>query len=167
MSDRRPGQGISERARGVARRLASFGRGAVSPRRRARQPALPGVSQPGRWFVLFAALLCFSWQSVLAETHFHNPTEAAPHSLAVKQAAAKQAAAGQPGKQRAPAESPASCPICRELAHAHHYLPPAPIQFDAPGPALDPVLAAASSLPALAARWQGWRSRAPPLLRQA
>lgn len=118
--------------------------------------------QPGRWLVLLAALLCFSWQSVIAETHFHNPSESAPHAAAVK-----QAAAGQAGKQRTPTDSPASCPICRELAHAHHYLPPAPLQFDASAPALGPVLTAASSLPALAARWQGWRSRAPPLLRQA
>lgn len=120
------------------------------------------MMQPARWLVLLAALLCFSWQSVIAETHFHNPSESAPHAAAVK-----QAAAGQAGKQRTPTDSPASCPICRELAHAHHYLPPAPIQFDAPGPALGPVLSASASLSARTARWQGWRSRAPPLLRQA
>jgi hypothetical protein len=107
-------------------------------------------------------LLAFSWQSVVAETHFHSPSESASGTVIVK-----QGGHGAPAQRRAPADSPASCPICRELAHAHHYLPPAPIVFDAPGPAISPVLTATSNASALPRRWHGWRSRAPPFLLQA
>jgi hypothetical protein len=130
--------------------------------RRARRQDLPGMRTRARWLVLLAALLSFSWQSIVAETHVHSPAEFASSSFI-----AKQSAHGAPAQRRTPSDSPASCPICRELAHAHHYLPPAPIVFSAPGPAISPVLSAASIASALPRRWHGWRSRAPPLLLQA
>jgi hypothetical protein len=126
-----------------------------------RRSDLPGMTTPARWLILLAALLSFSWQSVVAATHWHNPSESARTVIV------KQDGHGQPAQRGAPSDSPASCPICRELAHASHYLPPAPIVFDAPGPAISPVVSASSNLSALPRRWQGWRSRAPPLLLQA
>jgi hypothetical protein len=114
-----------------------------------------------RWLVLLAALLAFTWQSIVAEAHFHSPSESASRTLLVK-----QGAHGAPVRG-APLDSPASCPLCRELAHAHHYLPPAPLVFDAPGPAVSPILSASANISTLPRRWHGWRSRAPPLLLQA
>jgi hypothetical protein len=107
-------------------------------------------------------LLAFSWQSVVAETHFHSPSESVSGSVIVK-----QDGHGQPAQRSAPSDSPASCPICRALAHVSHYLPPTPIVFDAPGPAISPIVSAAVTVSVLPKRWHGWRSRAPPLLLQA
>jgi hypothetical protein len=130
--------------------------------RGARRRNSPGLNTPARWLVLLAALLSFSWQSVVAATHFHSPSESVSRTILVK-----QSGHGQPTQHRAPSDSPESCPVCRELAHANHYLPPAPIILDAPRPAVSPVLSASSNISAHSHRWHGWRSRAPPLLLQA
>jgi hypothetical protein len=115
-----------------------------------------------RWLVLFAALLAFSWQSVVAAGHVHFDSEAAPAAAFVKQNGHKQPA--HPG---APSDSPANCPICRGLAHSYHYLPPAPIVFEAPAPVVGAVHVPASIVSAPAPRSHRWRSRAPPLPLQA
>jgi hypothetical protein len=130
--------------------------------RRMPRHDLPGMRTRSRWFVLLAALLAFSWQSIVVETHFHSPSESASAGVIVK-----QGAHGQPAQRRAPSDSPAGCPICRELAHAHNYLPPAPTVFEAPRPGVSPVLSASSNELALPQRWHGWRSRAPPFILQA
>lgn len=120
------------------------------------------MTGPVRYLVLLAALLGFSWQSVLAETHRHAPSETASRTVA-----AEQDGHGQGSRRGAPADTPASCPICRELAHVNYYLPPAPLAFDAPRPVVAPVLAALPVARSISSRSHRWRSRAPPLLLQA
>jgi hypothetical protein len=115
-----------------------------------------------RWLVLFAALLAFSWQSMVAATHLHSPSESTSRTVIVK-----QSAHGQPAQRRAPTDSPETCPICRDLAHANYFLPPAPIVIDAPRPVVSLALSATSVTLALPQRSHRWRSRAPPLLLQA
>ncbi len=103
-------------------------------------------------------MLAFSWQSVIAETHQHVPPAAASRAVAATHGG------GKPAPSRAPTDSPANCPICRELAHATHYLPPAPIVFAAPVRVFAPPVSVAAILLVLRARSHGWQSRAPPLL---
>ncbi len=112
-----------------------------------------GNSRSGaRWFaVVLAALLSFTWQSIVTQTHVH------PGVLA---------AAGHPdsqlGRRHAPPESPADCPIGRLTAQADHYLSPAPIVI-APPAAVFLWLFVPLFLP-----WTGrrrshaWHSRGPP-----
>jgi hypothetical protein len=104
--------------------------------------------------VFVAALLAFTWQSFVTQTHIH------PDSLPVAAHATSRAAPTQPAPER-----PIDCPICHAAAVSGHYL--------APGPAL--VLAifaiavwrfvAAAAASSRATRSHGWRSRAPPLSR--
>ena len=112
-----------------------------------------------RWLVLFAALFAFSWQSVVTATHHHPGT-----GFAARVDAGKPAPVVQSGKSGAPEDSPANCPICRELAHTAHYLPPAPIVFAAPLSATAQRVTVAALSLAPGQRWHGWRSRAPPSL---
>ena len=111
--------------------------------------------------LLVVAMLAFTWQSVVTQTHRHFGATA--FGLAVN-------APGGTGAQKSgqtPSDTPDNCPICQEIAHGAAYLAPAPILLDTPA-----VIAAwftVTLLLALALRQQshGWRSRAPPLRIQA
>jgi len=119
-----------------------------------RRPA-----RSGGWLgLVFALLLALSWQTGTAQGHFHSPagTDA-------------QAAGGSPhgGTQLAPtptpAKAPATCPLCRELAHAGQLLSSDPTAVAAPFPGD----ALAASLPspdagAVPQRSHAWHSRGPP-----
>jgi hypothetical protein len=106
--------------------------------------------------VFVAALLAFTWQSFVTQTHIHP--EAPPGT--VTHVVGAQLTPTQPTPER-----PIDCPICHAAAVSGHYL--------APGPAL--VLAifaiavwrfvAAAAASSRATRSHGWRSRAPPLSR--
>lgn len=116
----------------------------------------------GRWFVLLAALFALSWQGIVASAHYHPgivPT--------VQATVADGAVTAHPAQPRAPADTPANCPVCGELAHLSIYLPPAPIVFAAPAAlAMSAVAAPALFLP-LHQRSHAWRSRAPPISARA
>ena len=66
-----------------------------------------------------------------------------------------------------PADSPANCPICRELAQSGAYLASAPVAFDLPAPFHGWQVASIVSWHHIAQPPLGWRSRAPPLQLQA
>ena len=110
-----------------------------------------------RWFVLLAALFAFSWQNVVAATHHHSRTETVS-----RVDSGKPGSAAQPATQGDPQDSPANCPICRELAHTAYYLPPAPVALTAPLSTVAPRAVVAALALAPGQRWHGWRSRAPP-----
>ena len=138
----------------AARRRVPAGR----QHRRAQADFL-SLKARSRWLVLLAALFAFSWQSVVAATHHH------PRSEAVSRVdTGKSGPVAQPGTPVWPDDSPANCPICRELAHTAYYLPPAPIVFTAPQAATPQRVALAALSLAPGQRWHGWRSRAPPIL---
>ena len=109
-----------------------------------------------RWHALLVALLlAFSWQSFVVQTHVH---EAAPAARAAGPAANGPYVVG--GNHRR--EAPASCPICREAAHAGRFLPAAPVALAVPA-AVDAWLSV--ELPptwARPSRSHAWRSRGPP-----
>ena len=112
------------------------------------------VSAP-RCALLLLLLLAFVWQGFVSQTHRHsNP---------VATAAAVTAAAQNPspaGDQ--PADTPANCSICRELAGSGPALLPVALSIAVPDH--PPFVATTANLPpqTLVRRTHLWRSRAPP-----
>jgi hypothetical protein len=123
-----------------------------------------GIAQPrlgARWHaLLLVLLLSLSWQTVVLGTHRHLPAGTS-WTLA---ASGKTA---DTSDKQAPADQPAGCAICAELANSGAYLVPTAATLAAP--ALEPFHFAPSRLTALAlpAQKRGWQSRAPPLRSQA
>lgn len=128
-----------------------------------------GVSVSGRsgtrtplaaWRALVLAILTlFAWQSVLLQSHVH-----AAGVRPAQSAAASPVAATLPGVRAGSdrRDDPADCPICREVAHAGHYLTPSPAAVPAPAP-LPTWVSVARTGPADAPRRSsGWRNRDPP-----
>jgi hypothetical protein len=118
----------------------------------------PGSVRRATWFAtMLAILLAFTWQSFVAQTHRHyDPVASNPAKVALQ----------SPGKS-SPADQPASCPICSELAHAGQVILPAPVTIAAP--AESPVWLATTAPLTLSRteRSHAWRSRAPPVSLQA
>lgn len=112
--------------------------------------------------VLLAMLVAFSWQSFVAQTHNHFAS--APISTA---AGGANVAAATSSDRNSPYDSPANCPICREIAQSAAYLPPAPIVLPAPQAILAWLAAGLAFGLILERRSLGWHSRAPPTQLQA
>lgn len=124
-----------------------------------RRASMPGQRLGKAWLaVLFATLFAFASQSIVLGTH--------QHVEGVVTSAADTAVKASTG-QGAPADSPANCPICRELAHSGAYLASAPAAFDLPAPFDAWQVATIVSWPRIAQPPLGWRSRAPPIQLQA
>lgn len=122
-----------------ARRRASTKRGAVN-------------------LALIGAMLCFLWQAIAFQTHFHLPFSAASPvagSITASQVTLQK-------NQPKPVD-PADCPICQERAHTGAYLAPEPVVVSLP----EAVAIWAGAMPSLASsstrRSHAWQSRAPPL----
>jgi hypothetical protein len=148
--------------RGGGRGVFGVTRSVRTRHSRDRRRHVSGANLRLRWIVLLAALLAFSWQSVVAETHRHVPGEAISGPLTARQGQQAQSA-----DSRTPADAPATCPICRELAHANHYLPPTPFAFSAPRAPVELRPATVPVAWAVHRSAHDWRSRAPPLPLQA
>ena len=104
--------------------------------------------------MLFALL----WQSLVAQTHRHL-------DLPLASAQVSSFANGVGGSEPdSPLDSPTSCSICRELAHAGPLLLPAAISIEAPIEAAFRTTATRLRTLILLARAPLWRSRAPPPL---
>jgi hypothetical protein len=119
-----------------------------------------GSLKRATWFaMMMAILLAFTWQSFVTQTHRHYD--------ALSAAAATTGVAVQQAGKSSPADLPASCPICSELAHAGQVILPAPVTLAAP--IESPVWLASTTPLALsrAERSHAWRSRAPPASLQA
>ncbi len=157
MGDRQPLSDMPGASRG-GRAAEARRRSPVRRKHRAQRVDF-GLKLRGRWLVLFAALFAFCWQSVAAATHHHPQTESASRIDA-----GKPGSVAQPRTQGDSQDSPANCPICRELAHTANYLSPAPIIFTAPLSATPQRIAVAPLSLSVGQRWHGWRSRAPPAL---
>jgi len=116
----------------------------------------------GRVRALFLALLLsFCWQSLVVQTHQHlDPVRLA--GLALTASEEVQA----PGKQ-VPADLPANCPLCREMATAGAYLLPTPIALAAPEATSFHFTPTSLDALTLLPPARGWQSRAPPLPFQA
>ena len=116
----------------------------------------------GRVRALFLALLLsFCWQSLVVQMHQHlDPVRLA--GLALTASEEVQA----PGKQ-VPADLPANCPLCREMATAGAYLLPTPIALAAPEATSFHFTPTSLDALTLLPPARGWQSRAPPLPFQA
>jgi hypothetical protein len=128
-----------------------------------RQNAKPGTGAPAlsrrRWaFVLFAALLAFTWQSFVTQTHRHPGLGGYSASLARTLDGTSKL--GKDG--RSSSDSPANCPICQEIAHAGDYLLPTAVAFGAPEPAMSWFVVVRSLTASPRQRSHAWQSRAPP-----
>lgn len=126
-----------------------------------RRPAA-AASRDGRdrrWLAMVVALLVSLFgQSLVTQTHVHVD---APARGAVLRLLHGQAAAHADHRHRA-AHGSESCPLCREIAQAGHYVAPAP-----GGPATPLSFATLFLLPVPAridgfVRSHAWRSRGPP-----
>lgn len=112
--------------------------------------------------LLLTALLAFSWQSIVAQSHVHFDARTYKQlGIEGDSSAARQTA------ERSPADLPADCPICREIAHAGHYLQPAPLALAAPETGVVWIAISPWRTLTLRQRRHAWHSRAPPNLLQA
>ena len=110
--------------------------------------------------ILFAALIAFTWQSFLTQTHVHDPV---PISSGTTIAGAE----ARVSATQAPSDLPANCPICREIAHAGLYVTPAPVVLSQPAMPAFWLAATEPRRLTLRHRSPDWRSRAPPAQLQA
>lgn len=108
--------------------------------------------------VLIGALLCFLWQAIVVQTHFHLPFNAAQ---SIARSITPAPVSFQ--KNRPNPVDPADCPICQDRAHTDAYLAPEPVAVSVP----EAVEIRASAILSLASsstrRSHAWQSRAPPL----
>ena len=120
----------------------------------------PSRMRAGWLAVVGAVLVAFLSQSVVLQTHQHFGVAA----ISAAATGNPDAAAPQKPDRQSPADQPANCPICRELAHAGPVLPPAPIAFDAPAPISFQLAVINRPRLTIVRRAHGWQSRAPPYL---
>jgi hypothetical protein len=136
----------------IARRIGSTSR-----------PPHPGRRLGAGWVaVLLAMLVVFSWQSFVAETHNHFARASISTAAGGTGAVATPSSGGN-----SPFDSPANCPICREIAQSAAYLPPVPIVLPAPQAVLVWLVVGLAFGLILQRRSLGWHSRAPPTQLQA
>ena len=117
--------------------------------------------RPGWVAVLLAVLLAFSWQSFVTQTHEHF--DSGNHSTV----AGAKTDAPQLKTGRLPTNPADTCPICREIAQAGHYLLPAPVAFHTPETITHWLTVTPSLVLVLCLRSHAWQSRAPPIQLQA
>lgn len=119
----------------------------------------PSVRDSGPGLAVICAMLfALLWQSLVAQTHRHL-------DLPLASAQVSYFANGVGGSEPdSPLDSPTSCSICRELAHAGPLLLPAAISIEAPIEAAFRTTATRLRTLILLARAPLWRSRAPPPL---
>ena len=116
-------------------------------------------ARPGRFLLLLAALLAFSWQSFVVQTHRHDGVGIA------SAAGPSTAGAAQVRAAKAPADRSDHCPICREIAQAGHCIAPTGVALHIPAISVLALVSTVASAFRLGHRSHGWLSRAPPLSR--
>ena len=131
----------------------------VAPR--AVQWASRRVTRKGWVAVLLTVLLAFTWQSFVTQTHERFDRAAYSAATGVK-AAGPHSQSGQ-----SPANPADTCPICREIAQAGHYLLPASIVVHTPETIAHWDSSTSSLALTLHLRSHAWQSRAPPTPLQA
>ena len=113
-------------------------------------------SRPGWLAVLIATLLAFTWQSFVTQTHEHYQPRA---NLVV--ADAKVEVSGLKA-HTAPADPFDTCPICREMSQAGHYILAAPLVFFHRERFAHWVTATPALVLVVRLLCHSWQSRAPP-----
>ena len=118
-------------------------------------------SDRARLAITLFALLAFTLQSYVTQTHIHGITRdsIAAATLAVdKNPAEKQ----QPNKFP-PGDDPANCPICQQILHSGSYVPPSAATLLLPTVAasITPIVIDIKTI--AQASSHSWKSRAPPI----
>jgi len=103
--------------------------------------------------VLVAAMVAFTWQSFVTQTHI---------DFAPAPVAAAQSAGTHVSRTPAAPDRPIDCPICHDAALAGHYLTPGPAWVLAPLATSVWRFTADATVRSRRARSHDWRSRAPP-----
>lgn len=110
-----------------------------------------------RFVVTFFALLAFSLQSYVTQTHIHL----APDRFASYGAEKSESQKRLP--DRFPANGdPSNCPICQEVLHSGQFITPAAAALLPPSLVASIVPVAAQIAVVARAASHAWRSRAPP-----
>jgi hypothetical protein len=107
--------------------------------------------------MIFAAILAFTFQCILVQSHVHGP-HAAPSSDHAVKISAPHLPAGPDN------DDPANCPLCQEMLHAGVYVTPAPILLSLPFAITTIAVPAPVLLLRLFAPSHAWQGRAPPHL---
>jgi hypothetical protein len=108
--------------------------------------------------VTLFALLIFALQNYVVQTHIHFE----PGEFGAIVAAKTTTLSKVPSPLKSPADDPATCPICQEMALAGHYISPAPIAVFQSFAAVywPPVWVV--RIVAYTAALHPWQSRGPP-----
>lgn len=106
--------------------------------------------------VLVVAMIAFTWQSFVTQTHI---------DLASMPAVTAQGTPTHVSQIPAAPDRPIDCPICHDAALAGHYLTPGPAWVLAPIVVSIWRFTAQGKAEARRARSHDWRSRAPPIAR--
>ncbi|MBX3593310.1 hypothetical protein [Sphingomonas sp.] len=109
--------------------------------------------------LLSLLLLCVGWQGFLTGTHHHFDNAPAVTAALTGQTVAARTTDPH---DRLPQNTPADCPICREIGHAGLALGPPPLSIVAPLSAVYLFLVSRQDMFLLALAPHGWLSRGPP-----
>lgn len=114
------------------------------------------------WRQAFAALalVLFAVQNYVTQTHVHLLGRGTPDILAPVGLAQAQPAPA-PGKNR-PADTPANCPICQDIALAGHFTSPGAIALPPPAFVAIPSLLVLVLPAFVSVASHDWQGRAPP-----
>ncbi|MEO6214753.1 MAG: hypothetical protein ABIO86_01875 [Sphingomonas sp.] len=126
----------------------------------AEAPQLPLRAR--RLAIALAMLLAILWQSFVTQTHIHANPDIYATAISDSAGAPVRLKAGE-----APSDLPATCPICREVAHAGSYLSPTAVALQPPVPVDLWRAATPTPSPTRRQRSHAWQSRAPPYQLQA
>ena len=114
-----------------------------------------------RLAITFLALLAFTFQTLVVQTHIHGAARvgAASTQLALDGTASHD----QSPDKFPPSDDPANCPICQELLHAGAFVTPtaAALQISTVVMSVDIVVVEIAAIERTFSH--SWKSRAPPL----
>ncbi|WP_171015339.1 MULTISPECIES: DUF2946 family protein [unclassified Sphingomonas] len=108
--------------------------------------------------LLCVLLLAFVWQGAVVQTHNHFD-----RGVVLGAADSGWTGIGKAADRQAPADSPANCPICREVANVAAVLLPASVSLAAPAPVAFHTAPAHLPILSFFKPPRTARSRAPPL----
>ena len=137
-------------------RVSPFPRTRTDDAARRSRTSARVARRPVRWALIGCALLlALLWQSVLTQAHHHT---VASGSL-VAAASNGKVGGGDPAS-----DTPATCPICLEVANAGPAMLPTPVVLAVPAPTAAFTAQARHPVFQLPRQPHVWRSRAPPQL---
>lgn len=115
-----------------------------------------------RFAITLLALLAFTFQAFVTQTHIHTGSVLTIGSSKSDTAPAKVTPGSQKQHNGVPNQDPANCPICQQIVQAGHYVTPAALSALAPAVAVSAIAIVLDAAMATASPSHSWRGRAPP-----